>query len=75
MNEYGRRAVRKAISGLKMGRVSMILKTSAQSCALVLAVAAAVLAGCSSNADGDGDGQVSQKERATEMRRDGYLAM
>ena len=53
----------------------MILKTSAQSCALVLAVAAAVLAGCSSNADGDGDGQVSQKERATEMRRDGYLAM
>lgn len=33
------------------------------------------LAACSDNADVDGDGTVSRAERATEMQKDGYLAM
>lgn len=39
-------------------------------CAAMLALSA-----CSDSADTDGDGSVSRQERATEMRRDGYLAM
>lgn len=41
----------------------------------VLVVAAALLVSCSDNADSNGDGTVSANERATEMGRDGYLAM
>jgi hypothetical protein len=40
-----------------------------------LTVAAGFLASCSDNSDSNGDGKVSAKERATEMGRDGYLAM
>lgn len=35
----------------------------------------APLSACSDSADTDGDGSISRQERATEMRRDGYLAM
>ncbi|MBP6580326.1 MAG: DUF3617 domain-containing protein [Sphingomonadales bacterium] len=33
------------------------------------------ITGCADNADTNGDGVVSRQERATEMQRDGYLAM
>lgn len=33
------------------------------------------MTGCADNADTNGDGVVSRDERATEMQRDGYLAM
>lgn len=34
-----------------------------------------MMGGCADNADTNGDGVVSRDERATEMQRDGYLAM
>jgi hypothetical protein len=40
-----------------------------------LTVAAGLLASCGDNADSNGDGKVTADERATEMGRDGYLAM
>ena len=49
----------------------MIQKTERLAAVALLAL----LAACSDNSDVDGDGTVSRAERATEMRRDGYLAM
>jgi hypothetical protein len=42
---------------------------------IALAAALLVLSSCGDNADSDGDGKISKAERATEMQRDGYLAM
>jgi Protein of unknown function (DUF3617) len=42
---------------------------------IALGAGCMLLASCSDNSDSDGDGKVSTNERATEMVRDGYLAM
>lgn len=50
----------------------MTMRTQKKIAALLILAA---LTACSDSADTDGNGSVSKKERAEEMRRDGYLAM